>query len=80
MDPDDREDFAVCSLCGAQVSEESEGIFGFGTQNVLCGECAIARGGRYDALRDAWEVAPDLTGLPDEAYGAAPREVRPKRR
>jgi hypothetical protein len=79
MDTDDREDFEVCILCGAQVSAGSERVFGFGTENVLCGQCAIARGRRYNALRDAWEVAPDLAGLPDEAYGASPHEVRRRR-
>jgi hypothetical protein len=44
---------------------------------VLCAAGATARGGRYDAGRDVWDVSPDLTGLADEAYGAAPHvEVR----
>jgi hypothetical protein len=76
MERDDREDFEVCSLCGALVSAESERAFGFGTENVLCGPCASARGGRYDEERDEWKVAPDLSGLSDEAYGAAPRELK----
>lgn len=73
MERDEWEEGAVCAVCGAQVSD-AESSFGFGTENVLCAECALARGGRYDAERDVWEVAPDLTGLPDEAYGAAPHE------
>jgi hypothetical protein len=75
MDPEDREELDACSLCGALLSEAAGG-FGFGTENVLCAACATARGGRYDAERDVWEVAPDLGGLPDEAYGAAPHERR----
>ena len=79
MERDDRDDFEVCSRCGARVLTEDR-AFGFGTENVLCGPCAIARGGSYDEERDVWTVAPDLTGLADEAYGAAPHEVKKGRR
>lgn len=79
MDPEDREELDVCSLCGALLSVDSAGRFEFGTENVLCAACAMARGGRYDAERDVWEVAPDLSGLVDEAYGAAPHERRGRR-
>jgi hypothetical protein len=75
MEPEDREQLDVCSLCGARLSDSAP-AFGFGTENVLCGPCAMARGGRYNAERDVWDVAPDLSGLADEAYGAAPRERR----
>jgi hypothetical protein len=75
MDREEWEEPSVCAGCGAQVSE-TESPFAFGTENVLCSECALARGGRYDVERDVWEEAPDLTGLPDEAYGAAPHERR----
>jgi hypothetical protein len=64
----------VCGACGAAVEQGAQGAFGFGTENVLCAACAAARGGRYDARRDAWDVAPDLTDLNDEAYGASPHE------
>jgi len=76
MEPEDREALDVCSLCGAVLSANAERAFVFGTGNALCAACATARGGRYDAERDAWEVAPDLGGLADEAYGAAPHEQR----
>jgi hypothetical protein len=79
-DPEDREERDVCANCGARVALESERAFGFGAGNVLCGKCAIERGGRYDAGRDTWDVPPDLAGLADEAYGAAPHEVRRERR
>ena len=75
MEREEWDEAAVCVLCGAQVSA-AENPFVFGTENVLCSECALARGGRYDAARDVWETEPDLTGLPDEAYGAAPHERR----
>jgi len=75
MDHEESEEVAVCALCGADVSETGS-PFVFGTENVLCPECAVARGGRYDPERDVWAVEPDLTGLVDEAYGAAPHERR----
>jgi hypothetical protein len=56
----------------------SERGFPFGTGNVLCWTCALARGGGYDADRDTWLVPAGLSDLPDEAYGASPHEVRRK--
>ena len=76
IDPENRQEREVCVLCGERIASESERAFAFGTDNVLCCACATARGGRYDALHDVWDVAPDLAGLADEAYGAAPHEVR----
>lgn len=75
MERDEWEEGGVCAACGAQVSE-AQNPFAFGTENVLCPECALARGGRYDAAREVWETEPDLAGLPDEAYGASPHERR----
>jgi hypothetical protein len=79
-DPEDREERESCALCGERIAPATERGFAFGAGNVLCAACAAARGGRYDAGRDAWEVAPDLSGLADEAYGAAPHEVRGRKR
>jgi hypothetical protein len=79
MDQDERDDTEICSACGAVIAPGADGVFGFGTENVLCGACAEARGGRYDAQRDRWEVEPDLSGLGDEAYGASPHEQRRRR-
>lgn len=71
--PDDRNRPELCSLCGAPAAERA---FAFGTENVLCAACAVERGGCYDAERDVWSTPPDLSGVPDEAYGAAPHERR----
>jgi hypothetical protein len=70
--PDDR--------CGARITSDLDRTFAFGAENLLCGSCAAARGGRYDAERDAWDPPPDLADLPDEAYGASPHEMRRRRR
>jgi hypothetical protein len=75
MDPDEIESAEVCSLCGATITADAES-FAFGAGNALCFECATARGGRYDAERDAWDRLPDVSGIADEAYGASPHERR----
>ena len=80
MEQEERDSADACSACGAAVEENTQGAFGFGTENVLCGACARARGGRYDPVRDAWDALPDLSGLGDEAYGAAPHERSRRRR
>jgi len=85
LESDDRfDDFEeleeVCGACGARLAGGADRAYRFGTENALCWECAAARGGRYDAERDAWDPPPDLADLPDEAYGASPHEVRGKRR
>ena len=78
-EPDEGTEASVCAACGAAVLSDSERAFEFGDENVLCWECATARGGRYDEARDAWERPPDLQGLGDEAYGAAPHETHRRR-
>ena len=75
MEREDWESTGVCAHCGTAVAPDSELGFGFGISNLLCWSCAIERGGRYDAELDEWTVAPDVTDLPDEAYGSAPHEV-----
>ena len=77
--PDERTESRACADCGAPFEGDTERAFDFGTGNALCAACAARRGGRYDAGRDVWDVAPDLTGLDDEAYGASPHE-RERRR
>jgi hypothetical protein len=74
------EERETCAACGAQVAGEPDRSFAFGSGNVLCWQCATARGGRYDADREAWDREPDLTNLSDEAYGASPHERERRRR
>jgi len=80
MEREEWESEDACAQCGARVHAGTGGAFGFGDENVLCRACATARGGRYAAARDEWDVAPDLSGLRDEAYGATPGEARGRRR
>jgi hypothetical protein len=79
MDQDERSEARSCAACGATLEGDGDRAFEFGDENLLCFECAVARGGRYDESRDAWEPGPDLRGLGDEAYGASPHEQRRRR-
>ncbi len=78
MERDNREGTEVCAQCGAPVDTDAERGFEFGICNLLCWTCSIERGGQYDAELDSWTVSPKVGDLPDEAYGTAPRELRPK--
>jgi hypothetical protein len=41
----------------------AERAFTFGTRGVLCFDCALARGGRYDEGHDGWVDEPNLEGI-----------------
>jgi hypothetical protein len=62
MDPSE-EDFLRCVDCGASVEPTADQLFTFGATGALCGECAMRRGGVYDAQRDDWVEEPSLEGL-----------------
>lgn len=76
MEREEWESAGACAQCGASVARDSERGFEFGVGNLLCWGCAIERGGQYDAELERWSVSPNVAGLPDEAYGSAPHEVR----
>lgn len=66
MHRQDWEGRAPCASCGEVISPATDGGFAYGTQGVLCWECAIRRGGSYDADQDRWTTPPDVSDLPDE--------------
>ena len=53
MQEREAEEVEVCAACGTAIHADSERAFAFGDENFLCSRCALARGGRYDAERDA---------------------------
>jgi hypothetical protein len=57
------EDFVACAVCGAQVALGSDRSFAFGSDQAVCWECSLKRGGRYDAQHERWEVAPRIVDL-----------------
>jgi hypothetical protein len=52
-----------CSDCGAAVATDQERLYAFGTDGVLCMECALRRGGAWDEGRDRWTVPPRVDDL-----------------
>ena len=50
---------AICAQCGEEIPPELERAFLLGPDEVLCYECAVARGAVYDDVNEAWLVAPD---------------------
>ncbi len=52
-----------CSDCGVEVRSGREREFELGTSGVLCFECALRRGGRYDEQLDRWSEEPRIDDL-----------------
>ena len=63
MEPEELEIHEPCADCGAVVIEGLSPLYNFGESGVLCWECAIRRGGKYDAEHDTWVEAPNTTDL-----------------
>ena len=61
-DDDPALDLAICTRCGADITEEAS-AYGLPNGEWLCLDCAVARGGRFDAADERWLAAPDLEGL-----------------
>jgi hypothetical protein len=61
---------ANCVDCGAEISAAMDRSYASGGIGVLCWECAVRRGGSYDAERDEWSVSPELWGLEPEDFEA----------
>ena len=58
-----------CMSCGAGVRVGERGFMEPGAQEVLCWNCAIQRGGQYDADQERWTVAPDLGDVGSRMHG-----------
>jgi len=56
-------DLAACADCGETVSPLVERVYLFGTESVLCMECAVRRGGVYDGADDRWLPEPSVDDL-----------------
>ncbi len=73
MTPADETETSVCAQCGEELWPELERAFTFGDDQVLCFECAIARGGIYNERKDRWMKPPNVTGLVhDEEHAHTP--------
>jgi hypothetical protein len=66
MHQSEAEELAPCRGCGAEIATV-ERAYVFGQEDMLCFECAVARGGTYDERLDRWEPTPDVSDLPPQA-------------
>ncbi|HVU00529.1 MAG TPA: hypothetical protein VHE30_02215 [Polyangiaceae bacterium] len=60
---EETEELIECADCGALIADGGDASFPYGEGGVLCFECAIRRGGQYDADADRWTVPPELSDL-----------------
>ena len=56
-------DLFACSDCGTSVESGRDREFEFAGALVLCFECALRRGGRFDEARDVWSQAPTIDDI-----------------
>ena len=59
-------DLTSCLDCGSEISDTRDRAFALGEGGVLCFECCLRRGGKYDEGHDAWDTPPNLEGLAAE--------------
>lgn len=55
--------FVDCRSCGRRVDVDAEVTYGFGESDLICFECAVDRGARYDIDEDRWQSEPRLDDL-----------------
>ncbi len=63
MDRTDETGESICTGCGRPVVGGLQRAYGFGDDQLLCWDCAVARGGSFDAGEDRWAVAPRVEDL-----------------
>jgi len=52
-----------CVCCGATLSVARDRAYSLAHDRVLCFECSVRRGGRFDEERDDWSSPPDTLDL-----------------
>ncbi len=55
-----------CVECGVQLRSGRDREFEFGSRAVLCFDCALRRGGRFDENLDRWSAEPRIDDLGPE--------------
>jgi len=65
MHRSEMEAMVPCAGCGTAIPDDSRS-FAFGETQLLCWECAIRRGGSFDAKEDRWITEPHTEDLPAE--------------
>lgn len=57
---------ALCSDCNRDLGVDPTLFYEATSGAQLCWDCAIRRGGTFDAKQDRWVIRPDISDLPDE--------------
>jgi hypothetical protein len=65
-----------CANCGVALRED-ENVFAIDDELVVCFDCALARGGSWDAAGQCWAKAPQVDDLverdrPDQTHRHVP--------
>jgi hypothetical protein len=63
MNQNEASNVVECSACRELVSPEWGTCYRFADDGVLCFECSVHRGGRFDAWGEGWFIAPALGKL-----------------
>ena len=64
MHSDEWNELVECIDCGAGIRPATDRAFAVDDDRFLCFDCAVRRGGVYDAAEDRWTVAPEESGIP----------------
>ncbi len=54
-----------CAACGSAVDTRAS-AYVYGADGALCFDCAVKRGGAYNAGEDHWYRVPDVSDLPSD--------------
>jgi hypothetical protein len=63
MHRDEADQLDSCAECGAQIRPNTDRGYSGSGGVVLCFDCAVARGGVFDADEDRWSAAPSVGDL-----------------
>ncbi len=59
-------ELADCRDCRATIAPSTDRAFAINDDDFLCFDCAVLRGGVYDAHEERWTVPPNVADVPDE--------------
>jgi hypothetical protein len=63
MDAGSDAEVVECADCREPVAPESDVVYAFGNDSVICMACGLRRGGRYNAADDRWVTEPQVDAL-----------------
>ncbi len=66
MHRSEAEELVECFDCGATIAPALDRAFAISDDAFLCFDCALKRGGVFDADEDRWTKPPRVGDLPDE--------------